>query len=172
MTAPLSRRARAQQGATLVVALIVLTLITLVVVSAFTLSSSNLKAVGNMQARDESVAAANQAIELVISSAFTDAPVAQEVNVDINKDGTTDYTVAIEVPKCVRATEVINPDKCDENLKALCAENNWHTEWDLRATVGDAASGASVVMHQGVRVKLTNSQKTAVCATPSTPIGE
>ena len=66
--------------------LIVLTLITLVVVSAFTLSSSNLKAVGNMQARDESVAAADQAIELVISSAFTDAPVAQEVNVDINKE--------------------------------------------------------------------------------------
>ena len=157
-----------QRGATLVVALIVLTLITLLVVNAFTLSSSNLKAVGNMQARDESVAAANQAIELVISSSFTDAPVAQEVNVDINKDGTNDYTVAIALPKCIKAIEVPNPDKCDENLKALCAENNWHTEWDVQATVGDAASGASVVVNQGVRVKLTNSQKTSVCATPAT----
>jgi type II secretory pathway pseudopilin PulG len=163
-----STRRAAQEGATLIVALIVLTLITLLVVNAFTLSSSNLKAVGNMQARDESIAAANQAIELVVSSSFTDAPVAQEVNVDINKDGTTDYTVAIAVPKCIKATEVPNPDKCDENLKALCAENNWHTEWDLEATVGDAVSGASVVVHQGARVKLSNGQKTAVCATPST----
>jgi Tfp pilus assembly protein PilX len=164
---PSRTAARSQHGATLIVALIILTLITLMVVSAFTLSSSNLKAVGNMQARDESIAAANQAIELVVSSSFTDAPVAQEVNVDINKDGTTDYVVAIGVPKCIRATEVPNPDKCEENLKALCAENTWHTTWDLQATVGDGASGASAVVHQGVRVKLTNSEKTAVCATPA-----
>ncbi|UUZ64284.1 hypothetical protein LP417_03665 [Polaromonas sp. P1-6] len=44
-----SRPGRGQSGATLVVALIMLTLITLLVVNAFTLSSSNLKAVGNMQ---------------------------------------------------------------------------------------------------------------------------
>lgn len=162
-----SRRTSVQRGATLVVALIMLTLITLVVISAFTLSSSNLKAVGNMQARDEAIAAANQAIELVVSSSFTDAPVAQEVNVDINKDGVNDYTVAIAPPKCIKATEVPNPDKCDEDLKELCAENDWHTSWDLQATVGDPASGASVVIHQGVRVKLTNAQKTAVCPTPT-----
>lgn len=162
-----SRPAQAQQGATLIVALIMLTLITLLVLNAFTLSSSNLKAVGNMQARDESIAAANQAVELVVSSSFTDAPVAQEVNVDINKDGTTDYTVAIATPTCIKAIEIPNPNKCDENLKALCAENNWNTDWDLRATVGDAASGASVVVHQGVRVRLTNSQRNAVCATPA-----
>ncbi len=169
MTARVQRSGRtsAQRGATLVVALIMLTLITLVVISAFTLSSSNLKAVGNMQARDEAIAAANQAIELVVSSSFTDAPVAQEVNVDINKDGVNDYTVAIAAPKCIRATEVPNPDKCDEEMKPLCAENDWHTSWDLQATVGDPASGASVVMHQGARVKLTKAQKVAVCPTPS-----
>jgi hypothetical protein len=162
-----SRHAQAQQGATLIVALIMLTLITLLVLNAFTLSSSNLKAVGNMQSRDESIAAANQAVELVVSSSFTDAPVAQEVNVDINKDGTTDYTVAIDTPTCIKVAEVPNPDKCDENLKALCAENDWHTDWDLKATVGDPASGASVVVHQGVRVKLSNAQKNAVCAAPA-----
>jgi Tfp pilus assembly protein PilX len=156
-----------EKGATLVVALIMLTLITLLVVNAFTLSSSNLKAVGNMQARDEAIAAANQAIELVISSSFTDAPVAQEVNVDINKDGTPDYTVQVAAPTCVKATEIPNPDKCEESLKALCAANDWHTDWDLQATVTDPGSGASVVIHQGARVKLSNSQKTAVCGTPS-----
>jgi hypothetical protein len=156
-----------QSGATLVVALIMLALITLLVVNAFTLSSSNLKAVGNMQARDESIAAANQALELVVSSAFTDAPVAQEVNVDINKDGATDYTVVLSVPRCIRATEVPNPDKCDEEHPELCAASDWHTDWDLEAKVADGASGAAVTVHQGVRVKLSPSQRTAVCATPT-----
>ena len=167
----MTRRVRAVQqrerGATLVVALIMLTLITLLVVNAFTLSSSNLKAVGNMQAREESIAAANQAIELVVSSSFTNAPVAQEINVDINKDGTTDYTVAVSVPKCIKVTEVPNPDKCDEDLKDLCAASNWHTDWDVQAKVKDGATGADVVMHQGVRVKLSNTQRTAVCNTPT-----
>ena len=166
-TCPRAHGRRRQSGATLVVALIVLTLITLMVINAFTLSSSNLKAVGNLQAREESIAAANQAIELVVSSSFTDAPVAQEVNVDINKDGTTDYTVVMAAPKCIKVKEVPNPDKCDESLKQLCATSDWHTDWDLEGKVEDAVTGASVVVHQGVRVKLSSSQKTAVCDTPS-----
>ena len=52
----------AQHGATLVVGLIMLVLITLMVTSAFMLSSINLKSVGNMQFRDEAVAAANKNI--------------------------------------------------------------------------------------------------------------
>jgi len=161
-------RSRADQaGATLVVALIMLALITLLVVNAFTLSSSNLKAVGNMQSRDESIAAANQALELVVSSTFTDAPAAQEVNVDINKDGTTDYMVSVALPKCIKAVEVPNPDKCDMDHPELCAANNWHTEWDLQGTVSDALTGAQVTVHHGTRVRLTADQKTAVCATPS-----
>ena len=158
---------RHQKGATLVVGLIMLTLITLLVVNAFTLTSSNLKAVGNVQAREESLAAANQAIELVVSSSFTNAPVAQEINVDINKDGNTDYTVAVSTPKCIKVTEVPNPDKCQEELKDLCAASNWYTDWDLEAKVKDAATGANVVVHQGVRVKLSSAQKTAVCNTPT-----
>ena len=167
MKKPVRWARRRQSGATLIVALIMLTLITLLVVNAFTLSSSNLKAVGNMQAREESIAAANQALELVVSSSFTTAPVAQEINVDINKDGTTDYTVAVAAPRCIKVKEVPNPDKCDEDLKDLCAASNWHTDWDLEATVKDSATGADVVMHQGVRVKLSSAQRTAVCGTPT-----
>jgi hypothetical protein len=162
-----SRKRAGQAGATLVVALIMLALITLLVVNAFTLSSSNLKAVGNMQSRDESIAAANQALEIVVSSPFTNAPAAQEINVDINKDGTNDYTVAISTPRCIKAIEVPNPDKCDIDHPELCAANNWHTEWDLEAKVSDALSGAQVTVHQGTRVRLTADQKAAVCATPS-----
>lgn len=55
-----------QQGATLVVGLIMLVMTTLLTVSAFTLSGNNLKAVGNMQYKNEAIAAANMAIEQTI----------------------------------------------------------------------------------------------------------
>ena len=70
---------RSQSGATLIVGLIMLVLITVIVLSAFTFSSSNLKSVGNMQIREEALAAANLATEQVIASPFTDAPTAQEI---------------------------------------------------------------------------------------------
>ena len=59
---------RAQRGVTLIIGLIMLVLITLMVTTAFMLSNTNLKAVGNMQFRDEAIAAANVATEDVLSS--------------------------------------------------------------------------------------------------------
>ncbi|MBG9387507.1 hypothetical protein I5803_05730 [Caenimonas sp. DR4.4] len=154
----------AQRGATLIIGLIMIVLITLIVVNAFTLSSSNMKSVGNMQARDESLAAANEALELVTSSAFTDSPVAQAINVDLNKDGTTDYSVDIAQPVCARATASTTGGPSDVELgAALTSSAKWNTEWDLQATVSDALTGAKVIVRQGVRVLLTDTQKTAVC---------
>lgn len=153
-----------QRGATLIIGLIMIVLITLIVVNAFTLSSSNLKAVGNMQVRGEAVAAANEALELVISSAFTAAPVEQSVNVDIDKNGTNDYLVAIASPTCVRAMAASEAAPSDVELGAgMSSGSTWNTDWDLDATVTDASSGASVRVRQGVRVLLTSAQKTAVC---------
>jgi len=69
------RRMRSQRGATLLVALIMLVLLTLFAISALNTSTTNLKVVGNMQARTEAQNAAQQAIETVISSTlFTTNP--------------------------------------------------------------------------------------------------
>lgn len=138
-------------------------LITLIVVNAFSLSSSNLKSVGNMQQREETIAAANQAIELVISSAFTTVPVAQTINVDINNDGTNDYAVAVAIPVCVRAMVAGSASGSDVELGSAMSSSNWNTDWDIDATVTDAASGTSVRVRQGVRVLLNDTQKTSVC---------
>jgi len=155
----------AQRGATLIIGLIMIVLITLIVVNAFNLSSSNLKSVGNMQVRDEALAAANQAIELVISSSFTDAPVAQAINVDINKDGTTDYVVRIAQPTCIRAVPASSAAPSDVELgAAMSLASTWNTDWNVTATVTDVASGAVVQVHEGVRVLLSQIQKNAVCA--------
>src|SRR5688572_19192901 len=95
---------RNQHGAALVVALILLTLITVMVASAFTATNVDSRAVGNMQYRGEAVAAANQAIERVLDSPFMDSPASESVDVDIDNDGTTDYEVAFAVPTCVSAS--------------------------------------------------------------------
>jgi len=151
-----------QRGATLVVGLIMLLLITLVVSSAFTLSGTNLKSVGNMQLRDEAIAAANTASEVVLSSSFTANPAAESIPVDINNDGANDYTVEIAAPECIQATVSGDAPLCDEEI-LLCPSDTWNTVWKLKATVTDPASGASSVVNSGVRVLLTQSQCDDVC---------
>lgn len=154
-----------QRGATLIIGLIMLVLITLIVVNAFTLSSSNLKSVGNMQAREEAVAAANLAIEQVISTEFWDPLTAQEINVDINKDGINDYLVQVEIPACIRAliASTAGGTQIGFNTGGGAAGTTWNTEWDINASVTDTASGASVRVRQGVRVRLDDSDKNLVC---------
>lgn len=151
----------AQRGSTLIIGLMMIVLITLIVVNAFALSSTNLKAVGNVQVREEAIAAANQAIERVIGSPFTNGPVAQSINVDIDQDDHIDYKVEIAAPTCVRAvvaSMLIHEDGYDDLPNTL-----WNTEWDIDAVVTHAASGASVRVRQGVRVSLLDNQKKLVC---------
>ena len=97
----------------MIVGLVMLVLITLTVIAAFTLSQANLKAVGNIQMRNEAVAAANRAIEEVVTSLLPATapyatPVETQSDVDINNDGTVDYKVKILAPVCVRAA-LANP---------------------------------------------------------------
>ncbi|MCY1270789.1 hypothetical protein D9M68_240490 [compost metagenome] len=155
-------RLRSQRGATLIVGLIMLLLLTLMVSGAFVQSIASHKAVGNMQSRDEAVMAANVAIEQVISSAFATAPTAEEVNVDLNNDGTQDYVVSMLAPVCQKATLATAAKPSSLSLGTM-SSSTWNTVWGLEATVSDVASGASARVRSGVRVLLTDSQKNAVC---------
>ena len=157
-------RAASQRGATLIIGLIMIVLITLIVVNAFTLSSSNLKSVGNMQVRDEAIAAANQAVERLISSTFTTSLGSQTFTVDIDKNGTDDYSVAIAVPTCIRATQASASAPSDVELgAAMSAASTWNTDWDIDSTVTDAATGAAVRIKQGVRVLLEQAARDLAC---------
>lgn len=159
-----SVRVRNQRGATLIIGLIMIVLITLIVVNAFTLSSSNLKSVGNMQVREEALAAANQAVERLISAPFTDSLGAQTFDVDINKDGINDYSVAVAVPVCTRALIAYTAPPSDVELPPeMSSGSEWSTEWDISSTVTDPASGASVTVREGVRVLLSQTKKDAAC---------
>lgn len=142
-----------QHGATLIVGLIMLVLITLMMVTAFMMSSTNLKSVGNMQYRDESSAAANAAIEQVISSsAIFFTPAARNVTVG-------SYTVNVAPPVCLYATEVVTNTSSDPNPNVYVEGSAGlagylDTYWDVTATVNDPMSGTSVETHQGIKITL------------------
>lgn len=152
-----------QKGATLVVALIVLLLFTLLVTSGFNLSITNMQAVGNMQVKHEAVAVASTAIEQIISSDFTSAPTSQDLHIDIDNDDTADYQVSISTPTCIRASQASSAALSSSSLSAMSSYGTWNTVWSLTATVNDQASGASARIRSGVRVLLSQAEKDAVC---------
>lgn len=165
-----------QYGATLIVGLIMLVLITLIVLNAFNLSSSNLKSVGNMQMHDETVAAANQAVEQLISSitpsstgstssvvALATAAQIAPTAVDINNDSQTDFSVQ-PVVTCIRAIKAAEASASDVEMGAAMSTGAyWNVDFDIKATVVDAASGARVETHQGIRLRLSESDKDSAC---------
>src|SRR4026207_348911 len=98
---------RRQRGMTLLVAMIILVMITLLAVSAYRVSNTNLRVVGSMQGRQEGISAAQAVIEPGLSSApFTRAPAgeaAKHWGIDINGDSKEDYDVKLSPqPRCIR----------------------------------------------------------------------
>jgi Tfp pilus assembly protein PilX len=157
---------RRQQGAVLVVGMIMLVLISLMLITALNLGTTNFRAMSNMQFRSEAMAAANKAIEQVVSTPFTVAPTAEDINVDINNDDTIDYVVHIAEPECIFAALAFSSDPSSLSLPvAMSGAGTWNTVWDLDASVdGDEnAGGATIRVRAGVRVLLTEAQKNAVC---------
>lgn len=151
-----------QDGATLIVGLIMLLLFTLMISSAFMMSSTNLKAVGNMQSRSEAIAAANMAINLVLSTPFATTPAANQVEVDLNDDGIVDYTAIIAEPQCVQAS-LANATAPSSVTLPTMSNNTWNTVWEILSSVSDPVSGAAAVVRSGVRVLLTQAEKDNVC---------
>ena len=149
--------AHAQRGATLVMGLMFLTILMLVVTLAFRMSSTNLKAVGNMQSQSEAEAAADRAIERLISSDtifITPQPTAVPAD---------DYgvTVTIATPECIRAVPIdaqtsadSTPNIYQQGVVNAANSGFLETHWDIAATAEGGTTGAKVEVHQGVRLVL------------------
>ncbi|WP_019449181.1 PilX N-terminal domain-containing pilus assembly protein [Cupriavidus sp. BIS7] len=147
---------RKQAGISLVVGLVMLLVLTLLVVSAVRMGNSSLRVVGNHQVRAEATAAAQQAIEKIVSSSANFyTPVAQTFNIDINNDGVADYTVQTASPVCL---QMLPADGYSYDFAASAPQD---TYWDVAATATDnRGSGVSVTVHQGVKVRM---DPTATC---------
>ena len=162
-------RRQSQRGAALVVSLIMLTLITLMVITALNLGSSNFKAVSNTQFRDEAVAAANIAIEERLSSTFDQAPDADGnlpttyPPVDLNNDDIDDYTVAV-TPTCIGASRDTTAKPSSVELPPeMTVPSTWNTVWDIAARVTSVETGTSVVIRSGARVLLSEVDRNRAC---------
>ena len=174
-----SRSLRRQGGMTLLVAMIILVMITLLAVSAYRVSNTNLKVVGAMQGRQEGMAAAQAVIEQVLSSLqFTRAPAAVAAahwGIDINGDTNEDYDVKLSpAPRCVRIAPVVigaTPQPQDypcigsavlgkAHLSSYCAD----TVWEITATTTDKLTAAKTTLRQGVSVRVGVDDASSSCS--------
>lgn len=142
----------------MVTVLIFLIVITLFSISVFRSSTTNMRATGNMQMRQEASKVAAVAIEQTISNDLfarqTAAVASSPVDVDLNGDGTPDYTANLQLD-CLRTLPVGGnncvsaqmdlPDGTKEEVSG-CVE----TDWNIRAEVVDLTTGAQVAVNQGI----------------------
>lgn len=174
---------KSQQGATLIVALIILTLLALLGLSAYQTSLTDLKASGNMQARTEALNSAQETIETVISSSqFVSTPANALATPcgapntycsDYNGDGVAEYTTRLTpAPACVTA-KVIKAVELDfsssEDLGCVAGQSQQfgiagaggagdslcaNTVWQITAEASSPVSGAKVTVSQGVGIRV------------------
>jgi Tfp pilus assembly protein PilX len=172
-----------QRGAALIVSLILLALMTVLAIASFRLGKSNLVIAGNMQQREQGMAAAQGAIELAISSTqFVGTPAnaipnpcgaPNNVYVDVNGDGVTDINVTV-LPTCLVIAPITNaqlnlanPNDAGCTVGAgqdfgvaggatnasMCA----NSVWNIRATATDVATNAQYVIDEGANVRVPSS---------------
>jgi len=166
-----------QRGSTLVIGLVMLVVLTMLVLSAIRSSNANMRIVGNMQMQEETAAASQQAIEQVLSANFTVSPVSQVVAVDINNDGTTDYTANVSAPVCTGSLSLTNANLDPTNsadascissgtaqntglmvsgVVATSTSQSWCylQQWEIQAQVNDSRTGATATSYQGVSMRV------------------
>lgn len=183
-----------QRGMTLIMALIMLVVLTLLALTSFNLGKSNLQIVSNMQQRDEAVAAAHEVLEETISNTrFFETPEAILANpcgdpnstcVDTNGDGKSDVKVSLNPPPtCVRVKPIkLSELKLSETEDQHCSMSETqsfgvagastgdsecsNSTWDIHAVATDMQTNSSVEVVQGVGVRVPSDDTSTAC--PST----
>lgn len=173
----MARKYSSQRGITLVIALVMLVVLSLLVVSAIRFGIVNLKIAGNTQTETEAVAAAQLAVESKVLeiakspniSAIPAAPASA-----ISTGGKA-YNVAVDKPACTFTKNITNAEldatkpgdqMCFENADSdvlIDASGNptskptacKQQQWDVTARVADGDSGAAVTVLQGVAVRVS-----------------
>ncbi len=176
-------------GSALIVSIVFLLLLSTLALTGLRASTTNVQITGNMQARQETIAAAQMLIEQTVSTdEFAKNPqgvyTAARVVTDFNGDGEPDATAVLaQAPICLRARSVALIDLDPSNpidapcfasagltnpglgpaggapAGSLCAD----TEWQLIARATDTRTGATATLTQGVTVRTAVIGLAAVC---------
>jgi type II secretory pathway pseudopilin PulG len=168
-----------QRGFTLVMTLIFLVIFMLFAISMVSSSMINTKVAANQQYRLEAGTVAQQGIEQVMSQPFIRVPITTitSVKVDVNSDGTPDFTAQVAPPVCLDSKVIPNavlpvgdvcktPSNPNGNLilpgpassvspppaaPSMCSA----TQWDIQSSVTDPNNTAvAVTVHQGASVQV------------------
>lgn len=160
---------RGERGATLIVSLVMLIVLTLFAVNAIRTGNIGLRIVGNQQSQKMMEAAAAQAVEQVISNlgnfdaATVVSPsttVAQRICVNANSG---DPVVAIPPSNCTSGTQVdVQPARCIAAKRQTGGSltqpmATYENTWEIVATVTDSLTGAKATYHQGVMIRMLSS---------------
>jgi type II secretory pathway pseudopilin PulG len=169
---------RRQRGFTLVTTLVFLAIFLILAISMVSSSMVNTKVASNQQFRLEAKTVAQQGIEQVLSQPFTSTPITTvtQVPVDVNGDAKTDFTAMVDPPVCTGTKPVLNQDLDPTNPNDIgcmfsgSSQNSGillpsggvsqppcqATQWDVKSSVTDPNTAASVTVHQGVAVRALN----------------
>ncbi len=167
-----------QRGMTLYVVLVLLTGLGLLAAMGMRSGHTNLQAVGNTQSRQEAMTAAKTAIERVISTTeFSERPAAvaaAPLGIDIDGDGRADETVRITPQPSCYNYRVVRLNELDADVAAdrVCMRGNSgmqtgidsdstvqgqsmcaDSEWQVRAVVESAQTGAQAAVGQGIALR-------------------
>ena len=187
---PRTPSARRQRGATLIVTMIFLMIMSVMTVVMFNVTATNVKITGNAQVRSEAVSAAQVALASTISNTqFATNPAliaATPFAVDIDGDGKSDYNVKRDPqPKCNKV-KTIKANELDPSVPADLAcmgsgsggntgiESDVlgsatgdsmcaNSEWNIRASVVDPASKVEVALNQGVSLRVLVTDADSAC---------
>lgn len=181
-----------EQGMTLLMALIMLVVLTLLALSSFNLTQANMQVVTNMQQRDAVTFAARGVLDEVMSSAAFNANAGQTLApqpgcaegadarcIDSNGDGVSDVTVKVAVaPKCVKAKTVKTSDlnmndaeeqKCSTQAGPAGVEGPKgdsmcaDSVWEVQVAAKDNISQAKMTVTQGIGVRVAVDQVLTKC---------
>ena len=182
-----------QRGVSLFTALIMLLLITVITLTTFKISQTSIQVTGNLQNRDQVVAAANSLIQEAISTVrMVESPEtvlllpcgANENTrcIDVNNDGVNDITaVLMPQPVCVQRRTIPNaglrPDLNPDDLGCLVTSGSplgvagvptgdslcAQSVWEVNAVATDALTGAQAGVAQGVGVRVSVDNIDAAC---------
>jgi hypothetical protein len=165
----------AQSGASLIVSLIMLVILTLLVVSAMRSSNSNLRVAGNMQSVAEATSAAQRVIESTIDTTTSnvDYTTITAATTSTVSEGGADYTVVVAKPVCENSIPLLSDDATlsknndddklcfgntddgdpilDSTGKPVVKQTKCNLQnWKIQATATSSVFGTSVTLDQGV----------------------
>lgn len=178
-----------QQGVVLIVGLVMLIMLTLMAVAALKFGQSNFMVVANQQARAEAIRSADQVMELIIQnpevrldqSTNIFGTGSNQIGIDINGDGNSDYTVAVAPPTCVGKAVIAQSSLdlskaadlgCSKSVDqaSLGVEGSGSGDsicskvlWEVTATASDAFQQNNISLMQGLEQRVATNLVATVC---------